>query len=205
MSITKASSIPCPFGNAASIALHMSSSGLKSLSTALCPFSTRGMILIIRSGESKFLPNELPYFRTMQSLTSSTKSSSRTWTRVADAPGRFTHSFRCSMPGCSGAADEEKDSCCWSPFSAAEVSPCNNACMMCAFALSTKLCFLSCPASNRCALVANLSDGGRSVCWSRSGGLSTSSCEVGRLERGVGLSRISFGGSMVCSGSVGRV
>lgn len=50
----------------------------------------------VMSGASKVLPKEFAYLRRIISRTSSTKSSSRIWTSVADALGRLTQILRCS-------------------------------------------------------------------------------------------------------------
>jgi hypothetical protein len=51
----------------------------------------------VTSGASKLLPSEFAYFLRIMSRTSSTRSSSRIWTRVAEALGRLTQILRCSM------------------------------------------------------------------------------------------------------------
>lgn len=54
------------------------------------------------SGASNVLPSEFAYFLRIMSRTSSTKSSSRICTSVADALGRFTQIFRCNMAAIFG-------------------------------------------------------------------------------------------------------
>jgi len=56
---------------------------------------SREHIFKVISGESIDLPKELAYFCRMASRTVSTRSSSLTTTRVAEAPGRLTHIFLC--------------------------------------------------------------------------------------------------------------
>ena len=51
------------------------------------------MILRVMSGESMFLPSEFAYLLRIASRTLSTRSSSCTSTRVAEAPGLLTHIF----------------------------------------------------------------------------------------------------------------
>lgn len=61
----------------------------------------------VMSGASKVLPSELAYFLNIMSRTSSTKSSSLIWTRVADAPGRLTHILRRAEVAMLDEAEEE--------------------------------------------------------------------------------------------------
>lgn len=58
-------------------------------------------IFRVMSGESIDLPREFAYFRNITSRTVSTRSSSLTATRVADAPGRLTHIFFCIISSSS--------------------------------------------------------------------------------------------------------
>jgi len=73
----------------------MSSSGPRVRSPPRC--ASRGTMRRVTSGESKLRPRELAYFRRIISRTSSTKSSSRICTSVAEALGRLTQIFRCNI------------------------------------------------------------------------------------------------------------
>jgi hypothetical protein len=92
-SIIRASSIVCPPGKCSSSVLPISSSGPRARSSLSELFASRDRIFRITSGESMDLPREFLYFCRMASRTLSTRSSSLTSTRVADAPGLFTHIF----------------------------------------------------------------------------------------------------------------
>ena len=89
-----ASSTLCPPGYAASTVRHMSSSGPSTRSERAAPSSAREAMRKVMSGASNVLPKELAYLLRIISRTSSTRSSSRICTSVADAPGRRTHILR---------------------------------------------------------------------------------------------------------------
>lgn len=83
---------------------HISSSGprIRSVRCACCPCSTLVTIRSVMSGASMLRPRLLAYFFNIISRTSSTKSSSLICTRVAEAPGRRTHTFLCNTQVMSG-------------------------------------------------------------------------------------------------------
>lgn len=85
-----------------SIVLQISSSGPSNLSLLGPVPSALVTIRNVISGESNVFPSELAYFFKIISLTSSTKSSARICTSVADAFGRFTQIFRCNMAAMFG-------------------------------------------------------------------------------------------------------
>lgn len=93
-SIIRASSIVWPPGKWSSRVLPIGSSGPKVRSLpGTWVVGSLVKILRMMSGESIVLPRELAYLLRMASRTLSTKSSSLTSTRVAEAPGLFTHIF----------------------------------------------------------------------------------------------------------------
>lgn len=82
--------------------LHISSSGRKMRAVRSPGWSDLVKMVNVRSGASNVLPNELAYFLKIISRTSSTRSSSRIWTSVADALGLFTQILRCNIVAISG-------------------------------------------------------------------------------------------------------
>ena len=127
--------------------LHISSSGPSTRSFLLSPCSGLVVIDNVISGASKVLPKLLAYFLSIISRTSSTKSSSRICTRVAEAPGRLTHIFRCTialiswMPGLNTSFDEPVGSRALSPLGRALClnGESSSVFTIFAFALSTRL------------------------------------------------------------------
>ena len=83
----------------------MDSSGRKTWSAgAFLLACSLAIILSVMSGESMDRPKEFAYFFRITSRTVSTRSSSLTATRVADAPGRLTHIFLCIISSSSSNA-----------------------------------------------------------------------------------------------------
>ena len=85
--------------------------------SGLAGLLSRGAMWRYRSGESKCLPMELPYFLRMRSRRSSTKASALMEMRVAEPPGRFTHTLRYS--GCAPASGVSPAPLPWETWSRA--------------------------------------------------------------------------------------